>query len=407
MSSLDDSFGGVEVFAARFAQELHRRGYPVTVHCLAADLAPLGRTAVRDIKGIAVFSPERGPGFDGCIAENAATSRQRDEEIIFAIGTRDAFVYEVALGVGEALSIPVVSCHFNSVNERLFRAQLANRTNFLIGVASPDERAEFAHSTTEALRRIVRRSAAVVVPTDYMRGEVSGVCGDDFSPNTLVSFHGVPAEKFQYVTRPGYRGRLLHLSRMMYPQALSKNYLWSARFAEYVHRQAGTDVVLRMVGSGSGDSVLLSYLRELNATEYVQMTGAMAKDALPAVYADADVLLCPSMMESSCQSLVEAIMTGCVPLTLDFGGSAEIMRRLGLGELLIAPTAHREGRFDTVVPGMEHARDLLDWIRHDWTGVQELLRRAAELATREFSIERSTTDLLSQLRRRGLITSES
>ncbi|MEU0383194.1 glycosyltransferase family 4 protein [Streptomyces chartreusis] len=406
VSSLDDSFGGVEVFTTRLVSQLAKLGHPVVLHALASTLG----TAVHGARepspgrdGVTVFHPRSGPGFDGCVRENAEVSLRHDEQIIFALGIRDPHVYQVALETGRRLGRPVVSFVYNSLNERLFRAQLANRTNYLLGVASEEERTEFLAATHDSLRRTLRASDLVVVPTDYMRGEAAGVLGDTLAAHTLVNFHGVPTGEFTLVPRPEYRGTLLHLSRMMYPQALSKNFLWSCRLIDRLHQRDGAVERLTLVGAGRDDHVVRDYAGRLGAAGAVDFAGAVPQHDLPRVYAQSDVLLCPSMMESSCQSLLEALLTGCVPVVLDFGGSAEVMRRLGLKDLLVSPVEAQEGPFTTVVPRIEHAVEIITMVRQEWDRVTRLVARAAATAAEELSLERTTDELLGEVRRRGLL----
>lgn len=407
LTSLDDSGGGVEVFSSRLATQLAEIGHHVVVHALAAPLrAPTDELAApTQHPRVSVFSPRSGPGFEGCVRENAEVTRRYGEHIIFAIGIRDPHVYQVALQAGQQTGVPVVSFIYNSLNERIFRAQLASRSPYLLGLASEAEQHEFLRQTREDLRAILHDSDVVVVPTDYMRGEMAGVLEDKLATNIVVNFHGVPTREFVFEERAQYRGRLLHLSRMMYPQALSKNYLWSCRL---ISRLIAEDPVgnhrLAMVGAGRGDDMIRGFVEDLEVQHVVDFAGSVPKSGLARVYSEADILLCPSMMESSCQSLLEALLSGCIPVVLDFGGAAEVMRRLGLSHLLVSPEEVDEGPFRTVVPRMDHALEVLRAVRDDWAGVVATVRTAAAAASQELSVEATTAALVAEVRRRGLVS---
>jgi hypothetical protein len=134
---------------------------------------------------------------------------------------------------------------------------------------------------------------------------------------------------------------------------------------------------------------------------------------LAKTYRTASFLLMPSMMEAGATVLVEAVLSGCAPIALDYAGSGEVMRRLGLEDLLVRPVVHRiEGRrhdgaptswgIETVQPDLDQAREVIGARIADPGGTIALLAEAARRARTELGFEPNLHRLRTGLRRLGV-----
>jgi glycosyltransferase involved in cell wall biosynthesis len=405
--NLDDAFGGLEIFVARLTRSFAMAGHSVVVHLLASETAGLqltrdGATAAGDLRpayeGVSTFQPTNGPGIDGCIDENAQVTRSQGEDVILAFGTRDAFVYQVAMGAARACSVPVLSFLFCPLEERWFRSQLANRTRGIIGWASEVEQKEFYATAVETVREVVAGSDRVVVPTQYMRGQLAGLVGGRPPTNVRVIYHGVdPA------TVPGRRtpwdpaDPWLHVSRLAFPEALSKNFLWSCQFLHRAHQEF-PGVRLLVCGDGNGRTTIERYATDNDLTDALQIRGHVAPDAMLETFSTASLLLVPSMMEAGCQSVVEAVLAGCLPVALDYAGLAEVMMRLGLSDFLLPPRTVPFGPAgETVEPDMDQALELVRSLRSRADEVTERLDAARAVAVRELSIQVTVDQILCEV----------
>jgi glycosyltransferase involved in cell wall biosynthesis len=404
--SLDDAFGGLEIFVARIARAFAADGHDVVVHLLAVETAGIrmtraGPTVTPSLRRaddhLWVFEPTNGPGLDGCVDENARVTESHAEQAILAFGTRDPFVYQVAMGAAQACSVPLLSFVFCPLEERWFRSQLANRTRGIIGWASEAEQKEFISTTTDTLRQIVAGSDVVIVPTQYMRGQIAGLVGSPPPTNVRVIYHGVDPSTVAYRQRPwDPSGPWLHVSRLAFPEALSKNYLWSCQFLLRA-RSEWKDTRLVVCGDGNGRALIERFGVDNGLGDALTTVGQLPPDAMLETFSTASLLLVPSMMEAGCQSVVESVLAGCLPLALDYAGLAEVMMRMGLGDFLLTPRRAPFGPSgETVVPDMDEALELVRKLSSRQDEIAERLNAARATAVRELSLQ-ATVDQISRL----------
>lgn len=407
-----DTFGGVESHLSHLASALVSAGWRVVVHCLSAPRAGwhvlggefrIGPHTTPITDGLIEFVPAHGPGHGGAVAENVAVSRDYAEQAILAFGTRDGLVFDLALTAADELGLPVVSLVYFTAEERWFRAQFTSRTRSIAGLADPAQRQALDTEGVATLRGVLDRSAVVVVPTDYVKGQLSALVEPPDAAKIVTVYHGVDPKLFtprREVWRPG--GVWLHVSRLSVPFAGHKNAAWSCAF---LRATRNLDPPPRLVICGSGDAAgLIGQFTAANGLEgRITVAGFLDQASLAERMREASILLVPSMMEAGCTVLVEAVLSGCLPLVLDHAGSGEVMRCLGLDEFLVTPRPHDLGcGVRTVVPDGDQARAIVEAAYADPQRVQRLLGSAAEVARRRYALDATTRLLHARLRRHGL-----
>jgi glycosyltransferase involved in cell wall biosynthesis len=404
-TSVDDTFGGVESHIGHLARALAAAGWEVVVHCLSAATAGwhvadgefrIGPRTRQTAERVTEFVPAQGPGVAGAIAENIAASVEHREQAILAFGTRDGWVYDVAFAAADALDLPVVSFVYFTAEERWYRAQFTSRTRAIPGLADDDERALLDDHGQEVLRRVVDRSELVVVPTDYVRGQLSALLAPPAATKIVVVYHGVDPATFGRRTEPWTPGGAwLHVSRLSIPFAGHKNLAWSCQLVRAC-RDVDPAPRLKVCGSGNAAGLVAEYASQNGLDGRISTVGFVDQRALAAEMRGASLLLVPSMMEAGCTVIVEAVMSGCLPIVLDFAGNGELLRSLGLTDYLITPTVRDLGAgVRTIVPDLEHARYVVDYALRHPDRVNRQLTDAAAVASRRFSL-RATTDIVTR-----------
>lgn len=349
------------------------------------------------------FRPIHGPGMAGAIAEHLMTSEMYNETLVLAVGTRDGYVFDVAAAVARERNLPAVASYNHAADERRFRAQFTMRGAGVPGLADADEAAAFDRDVVEAIQRMGASFDAVVVPTEYVRGQLSAVLSPADLAKVVVAYHGPSAEVF----RPRQRawtgeGPWLHVSRCAVPNALHKNFLWSCELVAAA-RSAGEPLAeaaeLRLCGSGNAESLITEYAVRNGLTDRITVSGVLHQKDLAGLYRESSFLLVPSMMEAGSTTIVEAVLSGCVPVVVDFAGSGEVMRRLGLGDLIVPAESRRApvsgpdgqvcGHVEFVQPNTEAALAVMRRCLRDAESTNEVMEAAAAIARASFTIEPS------------------
>jgi glycosyltransferase involved in cell wall biosynthesis len=97
-------------------------------------------------------------------------------------------------------------------------------------------------------------------------------------------------------------------------------------------RQRDVDAHLRIVGDGDQRAFLENKARELRLEAFVEFLGALAQAELPALYAQADAFVLPSVREGMGLVLAEALLCGAPVIAADSGGVTDMVidRQTGL-----------------------------------------------------------------------------
>lgn len=424
-SDLESTPGGLESLVVHLAHHLSTHGVPVVVHCLGGGTGGwhvrdkefrIGGHCAQERPNLYAFWPAHGPGVQGAVAENLAVSREFRESVVLAVGTRDSYVFDIAAMVARERDVPSVAIYCHSGDERRYRGQFTSRGAGVPGVASRDERAEFETRSVETVRRIGTDYGAVVVPTEYVRGQLSALLSPAEMAKVLVAFHGADQEVFPPRPDPwDGTGPWLHVSRCAVPNATHKNFMWSCEFVRAA--AAGEPPLSRLArlelcGEGNAAPLLRQFARENGLADRITVVGSLNQTALAERYRRSSFLLVPSMMEAGCTAIVEAVLSGCAPIVLDYAGSGEVMRRLGLQDLLVRgvprrfeysnPDGSPAGYIETVEPDLESALGVLARCLRDPAGTSRALTAAAVIARAEFTIEATVRALAAGLGRMGI-----
>ena len=245
------------------------------------------------------------------VAQMEEALRRRGHEIDRAVLDRRAGgklrYVELARRVRAAARPDVVYAHF-LVPAGLIAA-LAQRAPLVLTAHGRDVRNVGAiPGIARATRFAVRRAAAVVAVSDYLRRELEAKVPEARGKTEVVS-SGVDLERFALAPAPAHAPAFVCIGSL----TARKNVLRLAR--------AFSDV-----GEGSltfvGDGPLRA---ELEGLGDVRVVGAVPHDEVPSYLARATVLCQPSLLEPLGQSLLEAMACGRSVVATRVGGPPEFV----------------------------------------------------------------------------------
>jgi len=98
--------------------------------------------------------------------------------------------------------------------------------------------------------------------------------------------------------------------------------------------------ILTIVGTGESNDELKLQAEKLNLGDRVHFRGFVADEDLPAVYADADLLVMPSLSEGLPLVLLEAIASGLPVIGSAVGGIPDVIQN-GINGLIVPPNDSR------------------------------------------------------------------
>jgi len=93
-------------------------------------------------------------------------------------------------------------------------------------------------------------------------------------------------------------------------------------------------VTLLIAGSGPDQGALAAQIAAAGLSDRVRLLGALPHDALPALFAAADVMALPSAREGLANVWVEALACGTPIVITDVGGAREVVERPAAGRLV-------------------------------------------------------------------------
>jgi glycosyltransferase involved in cell wall biosynthesis len=159
-----------------------------------------------------------------------------------------------------------------------------------------------------ATRLVVRRAAAVIAVSDYLRRELEAKVPDARGKTQVVD-SGVDVERFTVEPAPNGATRYVCVGSLIE----RKNVLRLARAFERLGEGALTFV---------GDGPLRS---QLEGREGIELTGRLAYDRIPEQIAAAHVVCQPSLIEPFGQALLEAMSCGRSVVATRIGGPPEFV----------------------------------------------------------------------------------
>jgi len=173
------------------------------------------------------------------------------------------------------------------------------------------EAESFLGRSAWAVRPIVRRAAALVVPSGFLQ-QVFGHFG---MPATIVP-NIVDLARFRPASEPA--GRAVHLIVTRNLEAIYDNATAIRAFA--IVRRERPAARMTIAGEGPLRASLERLASELGVADAVHFCGRVANDDIPALYASADVCLNPSLADNMPISLLESLASGVPVVSTNVGG---------------------------------------------------------------------------------------
>lgn len=189
-----------------------------------------------------------------------------------------------------------------------------------------------AEAFLERSHRIVRmtlaRAAVVAVPSGFLRDVFAR-----FGVATVIVPNVVDLARFS--PRAGcFRPGSAHLVVTRNLEPIYDNA--TAIRALAIVRRRFADARLTIAGTGRELDALRALAGELGVADAVAFAGRLERDAVAALYRDADVALNPSTVDNMPNSVLEALASGVPVVSTDVGGVRHIVRD-GASALLVPP----------------------------------------------------------------------
>jgi len=163
-------------------------------------------------------------------------------------------------------------------------------------------------------RWLFRRSDAVIVPTNVIKGELLKHCQKGEMKKIFVVPTGIDLERFNpYVDGRSIRRSLglencrimIHVGRV----AKEKRLETLIEVAPFIKKEI-PDCIFMIVGTGPAEEYYKSRVKERGLSDRFIFTGYVPDDELPAYYAAADLFVFPSKFETQGLCALEAMACG-------------------------------------------------------------------------------------------------
>lgn len=344
--------GGLESHVAGLAMGLARRGHDVDMLTSRSRRGFRRRERLEGVDVHRVWMPSRGPV--GWAAHVAATLPAHAR-----LARRADLFHAHTFPCG----LPPM------VTRRRYPRPLVltlHTSHFLMRAGRPAWRSLF--------RRIIRAADYLLATSE----EIRRVALDIYPhPRSEVMTNAVDTELFRPVARRTEDGR----RRIVVPRRLfPKNGVeYFVRAVPQILRDIDAEAII--VGDGPERARLMDLARELRVVDRVQFLGARAHEEMPAVFATADVVVIPSLMEATSIAALEAMSCGVPVAASAVGGLPEIVDG-GVGALfepanpqaLAAAVGSLLSRNDLPALGREGRRRVVA----NWS-IDRLVRRHVEI----------------------------
>lgn len=369
--------GGLEAQVFHLANELIKRNYNVVIHCLASP----SDEAKDEVVGYGLTTCS-SPYF----TENFAFSKRFKEDIIFAFGIRNGKIFDMASQVAKNLDVKLVSFVYFTKEESIWRSKF--NTN---GIETTNQYQEkFMDNYKNVCKTIVEESDLVIVPTEYVRGELVAHANYKDLYKIKVCYHGIHVDNDILPSRDKWKKlnpTFVHASRLKHPESIDKGIYWTDKFADSV---SGSKVYV----CGNGNYQFRS--------ENVKNMGLLNQHELHKLMKEKCLYsLIPSQMEAGCTIALESIMCECIPIALNMAGLAEVMKMIGMEDYLVEPVKHHIGDIVSRDWFIYEPDDVTHIFKYPMKKIFADLKNAQKIIQEKFTIEK-TTDKLLQYIERGL-----
>jgi glycosyltransferase involved in cell wall biosynthesis len=412
--NLSDTTGGVESQVVHISRALLRNGYRVIVHCLSSDIAGwsvqsaefrVQNTVKKLDEDLIEVCPVPGPGIEGAVRANTEISHEFGESLILMFGTRDGYVFSLALQAAALLNIAAVAFVYFTAEERQYRSQFISHTRSIPGLAEQEAARTLLSDGEKVLRQVFEHSSLVFVPTHYVRGQLSNILPSEHLCKLTVAYHGVDENLFYPRELDwAFGSSWLHVSRVSIPFSSHKNYFWTLEFLKAALSHF-PQAHVSIAGEGNAKPLMQQYAIANKLEKNVRLCGFLDQAQLRNTYENSNILLVPSMMEAGATTIVESILVGCLPVVLDYAGAPEVLSSLGLSDFLL-PSLVRDRGFGikSIEPDTAFALNLMKKIEEMSEDIPNMMHRARQRALEQYSINVTTRQVVNELYRRRLIT---
>jgi len=186
----------------------------------------------------------------------------------------------------------------------------------------------FLERSYRTVRMTLSRAAVVAVPSGFLRDVFAR-----FGVATVIVPNVVDLARFS-PRATGSRPGSAHLVVTRNLEAIYDNA--TAVRALAIVRQQVSDARLTIAGTGPELDALRALAGELGVAGAVAFVGRLERDAVAALYREADVALNPSTVDNMPNSVLEALASGVPVVSTDVGGVPHIVRD-GASALLVPP----------------------------------------------------------------------
>lgn len=187
--------------------------------------------------------------------------------------------------------------------------------------------AEFLAHSQRSVRFAMRRAAALIVPSGFLVDVFAR-----FGMRAEIVPNIVDLSRFQArALRSDQRAHLVVTRNL---EALYDNATALRALALLQHRLP--QVRLTIAGSGPELERLQALAQELGVQDRVRFAGSLDRQAVAALYAEADLLLNPSLADNMPNSVLEAMASGVPVVSSNVGGLPYLLRD-GVTGLLVPP----------------------------------------------------------------------
>ena len=206
---------------------------------------------------------------------------------------------------------------------------------------------------TPFIRHIWRQAAAVIAISQRHRA-LAWQTAPGLPIDIIVN--GVDLRHFPPVTRPpqlpGAPVTVLCAARLIERKGQQHLLEAAARL-----RRRGVAVRILLAGTGDAEPQLRQQAHASGLDDHVQFLGFVERDAMPAVYAQADIFCLPSFNEGMSMALLEAMASGLPVVVTETGGMEELLD----GNGLVVPWAAVDRLADALALLISDAQRRADW----------------------------------------------
>jgi len=368
--------GGLEAQIYHLSKELSKRGFNVIIHSLNYDNEDYFRSGV-DNDNIGIVSIKEGINN---LDKNYEVSKYHSEDIIFAFGIRDGKIYKAASYTAEKLGIPLVSFVYFTKEESDWRSKFKTIDNIPDCDSGEEYQKEYMDNFRKICDEIINESNLVIVPTEYVRGQLVSCTDYKNYDKIKVCYHGIyESEHMQQNFNKWMMGEpsYVHASRLKHPQSIDKGIYWTDHFADTIGGK------VHVCGNGNYK------FRSENVIQH----GLLQQDDLFDLLSRCNYSLIPSQMEAGCTIALESVMCNALPVALNMAGLAEVMKMVGLDDYLVEPEKYYLGEKLFVY----QPKDVSNVLHTSSSKILSDLENAQKIIRNKYTVNKTTDKLLKIL----------